>query len=67
MYLDMANIDNLAVDGCDFHNEDDPGNLQFDWLEVQLKMYRERDMQVSDVDVSAVFIIKDDLSGLDYW
>ncbi|KAG6897450.1 hypothetical protein C0992_001450 [Termitomyces sp. T32_za158] len=46
MFLGMANIDNIAVDGCNFHDQDDPGNLQIDWLEVQLKMYRERDMQV---------------------
>jgi len=37
---------NKAVGGCGFHAPDDPGNLQLDWLEVQLKTYRSRDMQV---------------------
>lgn len=36
----------LAVGGCGFKDPDDPGNLQFDWLEVQLKTYRWRKMQV---------------------
>ncbi|KAG5643953.1 hypothetical protein DXG03_009304 [Asterophora parasitica] len=37
---------NKAVGGCPFKNRDDPGNLQLDWLEVQLKLYRDRNMQV---------------------
>ncbi|KAF8076398.1 endopolyphosphatase, partial [Lyophyllum atratum] len=37
---------NKAVGGCGFHDPDDPGNLQIDWLEVQLKTYRHRNMQV---------------------
>ena len=37
----------LAVGGCGFKDPEDPGNLQLDWLEVQLKSYRQRDMQVS--------------------
>ncbi|KAF9009052.1 Metallo-dependent phosphatase-like protein [Cyathus striatus] len=37
---------NKAISGCPYLDRDDPGNLQFDWLEVQLKMYRERGMQV---------------------
>ncbi|KAG5724344.1 Endopolyphosphatase [Termitomyces sp. T112] len=37
---------NKAVGGCGFHDRNDPGNLEFDWLEVQLKMYRHRNMQV---------------------
>ncbi|GLB33819.1 putative calcineurin-like phosphoesterase [Lyophyllum shimeji] len=37
---------NKAVGGCAFHAPDDPGNLQLDWLEVQLKDYRSRNMQV---------------------
>ncbi|KAG6919426.1 hypothetical protein DXG01_006309 [Tephrocybe rancida] len=37
---------NKAVGGCGFHDRDDPGNLQLDWLEVQLKTYRYRKMQV---------------------
>jgi len=37
---------NKAVDGCIYNDPDDPGNLQFDWLEVQLKIFRDRGMQV---------------------
>ncbi|EIN10626.1 endopolyphosphatase [Punctularia strigosozonata HHB-11173 SS5] len=37
---------NKAVGGCEYKEKDDPGNLQFDWLEVQLGRYRERNMQV---------------------
>ncbi|TFK43522.1 endopolyphosphatase [Crucibulum laeve] len=37
---------NKAVSGCPYVDREDPGNLQFDWLEVQLKMYRQRNMQV---------------------
>ncbi len=36
----------IAVGGCEYREPDDPGNLQFDWLEVQLKMYRKRGVQV---------------------
>ena len=35
-----------AITGCVYKEPDDPGNLQFDWLEVQLDMYRRRGMQV---------------------
>ncbi|KAI0375671.1 hypothetical protein BV20DRAFT_932452 [Pilatotrama ljubarskyi] len=37
---------NTAVGGCARTDPQDPGNLQFDWLEVQLQMFRERGMQV---------------------
>jgi len=37
---------NKAVGGCEFNDRDDPGNLQFDWLAVQLKSFRSRNMQV---------------------
>ncbi|KAJ4478099.1 endopolyphosphatase [Lentinula aciculospora] len=37
---------NDAVSGCDYTGSDDPGNLQFAWLEEQLKSYRKRGMQV---------------------
>ncbi|KAJ6613436.1 hypothetical protein B0H10DRAFT_2165301 [Mycena sp. CBHHK59/15] len=37
---------NKAVGGCEFKDRGDAGNLQFDWLEVQLKGFRARDMQV---------------------
>jgi hypothetical protein len=35
-----------AINGCPYKEPNDPGNLQFDWLEVQLNMYRKRGMQV---------------------
>ncbi|KAF9055285.1 hypothetical protein BDZ89DRAFT_13863 [Hymenopellis radicata] len=37
---------NKAVGGCNSREGNDPGNLQFDWLEVQLKTYRSRNMLV---------------------
>ncbi|KAG2141710.1 Metallo-dependent phosphatase-like protein [Suillus bovinus] len=37
---------NKAVRGCLVNDASDPGNLQFDWLEEQLKMFRARQMQV---------------------
>ncbi|KAI9063209.1 hypothetical protein FKP32DRAFT_733993 [Trametes sanguinea] len=37
---------NTAVGGCARTQPQDPGNLQLDWLEVQLQMFRERGMQV---------------------
>ncbi|THH14677.1 hypothetical protein EW146_g5681 [Bondarzewia mesenterica] len=37
---------NKAVGGCEYNDPNDPGNLQFDWLEVQLELFRERGMQV---------------------
>jgi len=37
---------NKAVGGCEYGDRDDPGNLQFDWLEVQLDRYRDKGMQV---------------------
>lgn len=36
----------VAVGGCHSREPDDPGNLQFDWLEVQLKTYRSRGLKV---------------------
>jgi len=36
---------NKAITGCVYKEPNDPGNLQFDWLEVQLDMYRARNMQ----------------------
>ncbi|KAI9512181.1 Metallo-dependent phosphatase-like protein [Russula earlei] len=37
---------NKAAGGCEYGEPDDPGNLQFDWLDVQLKIFRRRGMQV---------------------
>ncbi|TFK21831.1 endopolyphosphatase [Coprinopsis marcescibilis] len=36
---------NKVVNGCPFREPDDPGNLQLDWLEVQLKEFLDRGMQ----------------------
>jgi hypothetical protein len=41
----------IAVDGCK-DGSDEPGALEFDWLEVQLDSFRERGMQVSQCDMS---------------
>ncbi|KAI0750846.1 Metallo-dependent phosphatase-like protein [Daedaleopsis nitida] len=37
---------NTAVGGCERSDPEDPGNLEFDWLEVQLQSFRDRKMQV---------------------
>ncbi|KAK2466218.1 hypothetical protein APHAL10511_001860 [Amanita phalloides] len=37
---------NDAVGGCPYHEHKDPGNLEFNWLEVRLRHYRDRGMQV---------------------
>ncbi|KAF9259533.1 endopolyphosphatase [Marasmius fiardii PR-910] len=37
---------NKAVNGCPYSEPNDPGNLQLDWLEVQLGLFRERGLQV---------------------
>ncbi|EKM80275.1 hypothetical protein AGABI1DRAFT_120307 [Agaricus bisporus var. burnettii JB137-S8] len=37
---------NKAVGGCQYGDDDDPGNLEFDWLEVQLKQFRDKNIQV---------------------
>ncbi|KAF8974554.1 endopolyphosphatase [Flammula alnicola] len=37
---------NKVVSGCSYKEPNDPGNLQIDWMEVQLEMYRNRGMQV---------------------
>jgi endopolyphosphatase len=37
----------IAVGGCQYTDPEDPGNLEFDWLEVQLNSFRNRNMQVS--------------------
>ncbi len=38
--------DQTAVGGCEHSDPQDPGNLQFDWLDVQLQLFRSRKMQV---------------------
>ncbi|CAE6454211.1 unnamed protein product [Rhizoctonia solani] len=40
---------NQAVDGCP-KKSNDPGTLELDWLEIQLKLYRSRKMQASPYD-----------------
>ncbi|EGO01896.1 hypothetical protein SERLA73DRAFT_49578, partial [Serpula lacrymans var. lacrymans S7.3] len=38
--------DTDSFSGCEYREPNDPGNLQFDWLDVQLEMFRSRGMQV---------------------
>lgn len=38
-------VSNTVVDGCRA-GSGEPGDLEMEWLEVQLDMYRERGMQV---------------------
>lgn len=37
----------IAVGGCEYTDPNDAGNLEFDWLEVQLKTFRSRGVKVS--------------------
>ncbi|KAF8529018.1 hypothetical protein BU17DRAFT_73241 [Hysterangium stoloniferum] len=37
---------NKAVEGCTWKDTSDPGNLEFDWMEVQLGLFRDRGMKV---------------------
>lgn len=51
-FLDVTVISGLtcgeltAVGGCLFGDTSDPGNLQFEWLEEQLEIFRARQVQV---------------------
>lgn len=38
-----------AVGGCEYKRPNDPGNLQLDWLEVQLGLFRDKGIKVSAV------------------
>ena len=50
----------VAVGGCEYHEPHDPGNLQLDWLEVQLEIFRERGMHVRlHSDTFLVMIVVD--------
>ena len=40
----------LAVGGCEYKDPNDPGNLQFDWIEVQLRLFRSRGVKVRACD-----------------
>ena len=44
--------DGAAVGGCGHSDPQDPGNLEFDWLEVQLQLFRYRKMQVRAVSLT---------------
>lgn len=48
----------VAVGGCTYNQPDDPGNLEMDWLEVQLKIFRDRGMQVSISQYGLLPLIK---------
>lgn len=37
---------NKVVDGCEYKDDEDPGNLQLDWMDVQLGLFRRRGMKV---------------------
>ncbi|KIJ56669.1 hypothetical protein M422DRAFT_22819 [Sphaerobolus stellatus SS14] len=37
---------NKVVDGCKYKDENDPGNLELDWMDVQLGLFRGRGMKV---------------------
>lgn len=37
---------NKAVSGCEYRQTNDPGNLQFDWLDVQLAIFRDKGVKV---------------------
>ncbi|GJJ07459.1 hypothetical protein Clacol_001661 [Clathrus columnatus] len=37
---------NKATGGCSYRDEADPGNLQLDWMDVQLEQFRSRGMKV---------------------
>lgn len=39
----------LAVRGCEYKDPDDAGNLEFDWLDVQLSTFRSRNMKVGNI------------------
>ncbi|KAH9977959.1 endopolyphosphatase [Lactifluus volemus] len=52
---------NKVVGGCEFREPDDPGNLQFDWLEVQLKMFRKRQMRNVSVPLTTSRTARSDL------
>ncbi len=43
--------------GCEYGDRDDPGNLQFDWLEVQLDRYRDQGIQVRFLRVYTLFSV----------
>ena len=55
------------MEGCEYGKAEDPGNLQFDWLEVQLNMYRERGMQVSSSTTDNIQSRPNNIIGLDVW
>ena len=44
--LTSRHDNHAAVGGCEFSDPQDPGNLELDWLEVQLRLFRDRKMQV---------------------
>lgn len=46
---DLSYDEITAVRGCEFKDPEDAGNLQLDWLEVQLESFRQREMQVRAV------------------
>jgi hypothetical protein len=49
-----------VVSGCLYKDRNDPGNLQFDWLEVQLDMYRKAGLQVKMMCISVINMLMGD-------
>jgi hypothetical protein len=65
--IDVRLTRNTAVDGCK-DGSDEPGALEFDWLEVQLDSFRERGMQACTRNMLRVVMSKPRaLSGLAHW
>lgn len=48
-----------AASGCPYDEPEDPGNLEFDWVEAKLTSYRERGMQVWIIgtDCLCIFVL----------
>lgn len=51
-----------AVGGCEYAQPNDPGNLQLDWLEVQLDVFRNKGISVSTA--YTIFPVSDTGRGL---
>jgi len=52
------------VNGCPYRDREDAGNLELDWLEVQLKMYRDRNMQVCFLKLDWIEHVESSLAGV---
>lgn len=69
MILTSHHGDRTAVGGCEYSEPEDPGNLQLDWLEVQLQTFRRRGVQVRSCS-DWLSLIETDVfrtAGMDKW